>query len=214
MATAKNTKPQNDKKTLTEEELARKEKIKNRINWALFLGAVLIFFIVNNINGDDEPGAYPPYYNPLAPKAGTTAPELNLVSLDGDSLSLAQFKGKPVILTFWTTWNSPSLNTMKTLQTIYQQSGEESLAVVAVSLDEVSRGDLAKQAVEPFVKDNNITFPVAHGNAKLAEKYGKVTTFPTTFVIDSDGKVASRFNQQVSPMVYMKTLSRLAAINK
>ena len=72
-----------------------------------------------------------------APGAGAAAPPIEATTLDGKPLSLADFKGKYVLLDFWATWCGPCIGEIPNLQSVYSAFGnDERFAILSVSVDE------------------------------------------------------------------------------
>jgi len=117
------------------------------------------------------------------PEIGKTAPDFTLKGLDGQEVSLSDFRGKPVLLNFWASWCGPCLIEMPFLQVIYEKWTGKGLVLLAVNLQE----DPAK--VKEFIDDAGYTFPVllAPGN-KVPLSYN-IRGIPATFFIDADGVI-------------------------
>ena len=112
------------------------------------------------------------------------APELSLTELDGNSTSLADYRGKVVLLNLWATWCPPCKEEMPALETFYRRHAGNGFAVVAVN-----DGDPTADVVQ-FVKDYGLTFPVWLDPTYIAtEKAFKTMNLPSSFVIDRDGQV-------------------------
>ena len=125
-----------------------------------------------------------------APSIGTgvgdLAPDFQLQSLDGQTLSLGSLRGKPVLLNFWATWCSPCVFEMPLLQEIYEEYSEKGLVMAAVDIGE------SPSKVEGFLQSRGLSLPVLmDSKAKVAGKYN-IAAIPTTFFIDKDGIIRDK----------------------
>ncbi|MCP4571939.1 MAG: TlpA family protein disulfide reductase [bacterium] len=115
-------------------------------------------------------------------------PDFNLERIGGGHVRLSSLRGKIVVLDFWDTWCPPCRQAMPHLQ---QLSNEFPDDVVVVG---VAMGRNGKPAVETFVKQYGLTFPVVLMDEKFDAvrafaPYGGVNSLPTTFIIDTEGVV-------------------------
>ncbi|HHR86225.1 MAG TPA: TlpA family protein disulfide reductase [Candidatus Acetothermia bacterium] len=125
---------------------------------------------------------------PAAPEGitvGKSAPDFTLKDLDGNSVSLHQFRGHVVILDFWASWCAPCRASMPTLDGFAAKYHDKGLVMIGVSLDR-SAGDASS-----FLKGNNYHRLIAlwgsvSASQGVARTYG-VSGIPHTFVIDPDG---------------------------
>ncbi len=115
------------------------------------------------------------------------APDFTLSSFNGQPLTLAQFRGKVVLLNFWATWCAPCQVEMPVFANWQSQYGAEGLQVIGISMDDDPT--VARRAVARLKLD----YPSAMGNARLAMRYGGVLGLPLTFLIDRNGIVRARF---------------------
>ena len=115
------------------------------------------------------------------------APQARLADLDGKPASLADFKGKPVVVNLWATWCPPCVKEMPTLNRL-QARLEGRLIVAAVSED---RGGAA--AVKRFVaaKEMHNLRVYLDPAAALAHALD-VDLLPTSIVIDTEGRIVGR----------------------
>ncbi len=70
----------------------------------------------------------------LLPKVGEEAPDFTVVSLDGQIVSLSDFRGQPVWINFWGAWCPPCRAEMPDIQAAYETLGPQGLVLLAVSL--------------------------------------------------------------------------------
>src|SRR5271155_5628159 len=74
------------------------------------------------------------------------APDFTLQSLDGKTVRLSDFRGKPVVLNFWATWCGPCKIEMPWFVDLQRQYGSQGLQIVGVALDDASKEDNGKFA--------------------------------------------------------------------
>jgi len=121
--------------------------------------------------------------------AGAPFPDFNEQDLDGKPLSVANFKGKVVLLDFWATWCGPCRAELPNVLKIYEKYHGKGFEIIGISLDQ----DRAK--LTDFAKQKNMTwaqyFDGAGWGNKLAAKYG-VMAIPQTFLLDGQGKIIAR----------------------
>ena len=124
---------------------------------------------------------------PPAPAVLFEAPDFTLSTRSGASLSLAELRGKVVLLNFWATWCVPCRKEMPAIEALYQRYKDLGLEVLAISLDKLST-----TVVEAFVKEVGVTYRVALDPSwATARTYG-VRGLPATFLIDRVGNVVMR----------------------
>ena len=117
---------------------------------------------------------------------GKLAPDFQLQNLDGQSVSLSDFIGKPVLINFWATWCPPCRAEMPHLQEISDEWSDKGLVLLAVNV-----GD-SPSKVEKFMQDNNLSLPVLlDPKETIVQKY-YIRALPTTFFIDTEGVVQSK----------------------
>ena len=99
-------------------------------------------------------------------------------------LTLAHFRGTPILVNVWATWCPPCKEEMPALESFYNKHKDQGFVVLAIN-----DGDPAKDVLQ-FVKDYKLTFPVWLDPTYLAsEQTFKTLNLPTSFVIDRNGVV-------------------------
>jgi len=116
---------------------------------------------------------------------GKDAPAFTLSDISGKKVSLADFKGHPVVVNFWATWCGPCKLEMPWFQEFSSKYKGQGLEVLGLSQDDgASPDDVASAA-----KKIGVTYPILMPDEAVAKKYGGVDYLPETFYIDRAGKV-------------------------
>lgn len=118
---------------------------------------------------------------------GTPAPNFTLQTLDGKDVSLADFRGKAVLVNFWATWCGPCKIETPWLVELQNQYGAQGLQVVGVAMDDSGKDEIAK-----FAKDMGVNYPVLLGKEAVGDAYGGVPALPESFFVGRDGKIVDR----------------------
>ncbi len=115
------------------------------------------------------------------PQAGKPAPDFQLQNLDGQAISLSDFRGKPVLVNFWATWCPACRDEMPYLQQIYEEWSGKGLVLLAVNIGE------NPAQVKRFLQTYNLSLPVLLDTEKSVTQKYHITGIPTSFFIDKDG---------------------------
>ena len=107
--------------------------------------------------------------------------------LDGNVVDFNDFKGKTIFLNVWATWCGPCRVEMPSIQKIYDKIDGEKVVFIMLAVDE--RKDFEK--VVNFISEKEYTFPVYVPHEFLPDQL-MVKIIPTTFVIDTKGKIATK----------------------
>ena len=91
--------------------------------------------------------------SPTSAQVGKLAPEFQLPNLEGQSISLSEFQGKPVLVNFWTTWCGPCRYELPFIQAIFEERPDE-LVVLAIDIGE------DPSTVKNFIQNSNLYFQV------------------------------------------------------
>jgi len=115
---------------------------------------------------------------------GSAMPAYRAELLDGRPFDVAAERGNVVFLNLWATWCGPCRFEIPELEKLHTQYAAQGFKVVGVSLDESG-----KDAVQQFVTENAMTYPIAlDPEGKLANVF-QTTVIPTSVLIDRSGKI-------------------------
>jgi cytochrome c biogenesis protein CcmG/thiol:disulfide interchange protein DsbE len=124
--------------------------------------------------------------------AATPTPDVVLKDLQGNDVTLSQFKGKVVLVNFWATWCEPCRIEIPWLIEFQHKYGPRGFTILGIALD-----DEGKKAVEPFVQKERfdvdgqqaaMNYLILLGNDAIADKFGGLIGLPTSVLISRDGK--------------------------
>jgi cytochrome c biogenesis protein CcmG, thiol:disulfide interchange protein DsbE len=160
----------------------------------LGLGVGLVVFALVTISGGRWGNLFKKGLNSvtLAPRKDSPAPDFSLPTLSGETVSLKQFRGKPVVLNFWATWCLPCREEMPLLQKVYAQN-EPGLEILAINNAE------ADSAVRPFAEELGLSFPVLLDSDGAITRLFRVSGFPASIFIDSEGIIRYQHVGILSP---------------
>ena len=124
---------------------------------------------------------------------GDTAPDFTLQASDGSTVSLADLKGKVVVLDFWATWCKPCMMGLPLLDTFAQWAKESGKPIVVYAVNVMERVDPAQRAtmVDAFWKGKAFSFPTLIDSTNKVGKDYQLTGIPFTVVISPTGKIAA-----------------------
>ncbi len=115
---------------------------------------------------------------------GKVAPGFTLVDLDGKKVSLADYKGKPVLVNFWATWCGPCKIEMPWFQEFSQKYAGQGLVVLGLAAD-----DASKTIIGGTARKLSVSYPILIADSKVEEAYGGVSYLPESFYVSKDGKI-------------------------
>jgi thiol-disulfide isomerase/thioredoxin len=116
------------------------------------------------------------------PDLGKAAPSLTLKSADGKQVTLASFRGKPVLIDLWATWCVPCVESLPRLARLYQQTRKTSLVMIAIDKDEDAKGAI------DFLAKKNYTWPNFHDEGEAKTAFG-ASGIPRIILINAEGEI-------------------------
>lgn len=138
-----------------------------------------------------------------APRLGQPAADFQITTPDGQPLSLAQFKGRPVWINFWASWCAPCRAEFPDMDVVYRQHREQGLVLLAISYAE-QPADVAA-----YIERAQPAFTIGVDPAGTVAGQYRVLGLPTHVFIDAEGIVR---DLRVGPMNQALMREKLATI--
>jgi peroxiredoxin len=138
------------------------------------------------------------------PQPGDLAPDFSYTAQDGTTHTLAELRGRTVLLNFWATWCVPCTEEMPELQRIAESYGER---VAVVGINKLETLD----AIAPFAQRIGVGFPLVPNPAgDISDRYA-AKNIPVTYFIKPDGTIAF---VQLGVMTYEQAREQIDALNR
>lgn len=164
-------------------------RLLKRICWFLVLALAVAALPGCEGKKESEPASAKKEANPSAqpglkesPQEGYLAPGFSLKNLKGESVSLADFSGKVILLNFWATWCPPCRREIPSLERLYHLRKDTGFEIVAVSVDRTSLSKVAS-----FAANYRMSFPVlVNPRGDVGQRYW-MRSVPSSFLLDKKG---------------------------
>lgn len=113
--------------------------------------------------------------------------ELSLTDINGQQQTLSQYRGKWVIINYWSTTCPPCVKEMPELSAFHKQHKDKDAVVIGVNFE-----DISIIWIKEFFNRVAVDYPIWLAGASPFTPFGKIIALPTTFIITPDGQVAGR----------------------
>lgn len=128
--------------------------------------------------------------------------------LNGGTINLRQQAGKVVVINFWATWCGPCTTETPQLDALYRQVKGDGVQVIGIDTKDI------RDKAQAFVKDNDITFPVAFDErAATAIALGRIPalSLPFTVLVDKKQRIAAVYLSRLAAKDLQPVLTQLEA---
>ena len=113
------------------------------------------------------------------------APDLQVATLDGDTIRLAELRGSVVLVNFWATWCVPCLTEMPALQAVREDLGSRGFEVIGLSVDDGPVSDFVAR-----IREDGVRYPLAFAPSGAQRAFGHSGVLPASIVVDREGQIA------------------------
>jgi thiol-disulfide isomerase/thioredoxin len=135
------------------------------------------------------------------------APDFKLTALDGQPVTLAGSHGKVILLNFWATWCGPCRAEIPDLVEL-QNKYKDRLQILGLVVD-----DDDPDAIKEFAERFGINYPVAIAGDEIRMQYGGIAALPTSFVLDSEGRIVQKHEGLRDPLLYETEIRALLGLS-
>jgi peroxiredoxin len=119
----------------------------------------------------------------IAPELNAIAPEFELRSTEGKTISLSKLRGTPVVVNFWATWCEPCKVEMPALEEVYNAFKDQGLRILAINLGE------SHESVIAWARDMKLTFDILLDPTQAIGALYQLRGQPSTYVIAPSGVI-------------------------
>ena len=122
--------------------------------------------------------------------------EYRFTDVNGETVDIADYRGKWVVVNYWATWCPPCLKEIPELVHFHEEHKAETAVVVGFNMEEKS-----PQVLSRFIEENMMTYPVVPMSEEMP-LFGDVPGLPTTYLLDPAGKpVAMQVGEVTAEML-------------
>ncbi|MDQ3815660.1 MAG: redoxin domain-containing protein [Armatimonadota bacterium] len=140
----------------------------------------------------------------LVTDEGKPAPAFTLKNLQGQNVSLSDFKGKVVLADFWGSFCIPCVEALPALQSLHQKYAPKGFIVIGISVDE------KRSTTQKTIKKANVSYPILMATPQVWSAY-KVNRLPSLVLIGRDGRIIKRYGGEADKRAMVAEIERALA---
>ncbi|PVD51923.1 TlpA family protein disulfide reductase [Terrimonas sp.] len=148
----------------------------------IYFFLLLVIFVYGCGNSVNNITAAPKDTGAVSSEAGKQLPSLSLKDVNGNTINLADFKGKKVFVNMWASWCPPCRAEMPSVQKLYEKTKDKNVQFAMIALDDNFSKSIS------FMKSAGLSMPVFYPDAQLPELLN-VEAIPSTFIFNENGKL-------------------------
>jgi cytochrome c-type biogenesis protein len=124
------------------------------------------------------------------------APDIELKNAEGTPVRLKDLRGRVVFLNFWATWCIPCRTEIPELNVMFHDLEAQGLTVIGASWND------SVSDIQQFQQEIKVDYPILLDAENIGEKFGGIQSFPTTFIIDREGRIRYKVFGQRKGVVF------------
>ncbi|MGS2776441.1 TlpA disulfide reductase family protein [Robertmurraya sp. GLU-23] len=143
---------------------------------------------------------------PVGIKLENQAPNVQVMDLNGNQVSLSDYRGKKVLLNFWASWCPPCKAEMPHMEELYKEHKDDGFVILALNM---TNTEDSLEDVTAFVRDQKLTFPILLDEKGEVYAEYEILAYPTSYFIDSTGVIRNKVTGALDKENMYKELMRL-----
>jgi thiol-disulfide isomerase/thioredoxin len=159
-----------------------KKQLPNGASAVILVGVVVLALVLIGLAPRGRGGSSGSEEVKPGPRTGSASRALSGKTTDGKTISLADLKGKVVLVNFWATWCAPCREEMPEIVALHKKYKDRGLVILSIASDETH------EPVDALLKDSPLPFTVVYGTDDMKRTYA-VNALPTTVLIDKEGQI-------------------------
>jgi peroxiredoxin len=129
--------------------------------------------------------------------------DFTLTDMNGKSVNLADYKGRPVLINFWATWCPPCKQEIPAFIELQDKYRDQGFVVLGVSTDD------PVDALKQFAAEYKMNYPVLQGTEELMDEYGPIWAIPVSIFVKRDGTICKKHMGPASKEDFEKDIKAL-----
>ncbi|HWP54470.1 MAG TPA: protein-disulfide reductase DsbD domain-containing protein [Pyrinomonadaceae bacterium] len=159
--------------------------------------------VVNGPEAKSVPKDQPETSAGISLAVGAVVPDFEFIDFEGKRHTLAEFRGRAVLLDFWASWCSPCLADIPELKKVYQKFHAQGFEIIGLNSEAIGQKDVEAEFVKSgegkareIVATRSVNWPqsVNATSLPIASRFG-VESLPAKFLIDGEGRVVARISK-------------------
>jgi peroxiredoxin len=137
--------------------------------------------------------------------AGPAKLDFTVKDMNGASVTLADYKGKVILLNFWATWCGPCKLEIPAFVELYDQYKDQGFVILGMLTDDTPSAD----ELRAFVTEYKMNYPILYSQEEISDAFGPIYGIPTSFFIGRDGSICEKHMGPATKTEFERTLKSL-----